>query len=95
MIATRPVKRKIIGENAKIRGLVASIPAYWDTINDAIQAICLLVKLGGYCSPLRRFSNNPDNGYINLPIEGAEHVVHISWYKMQSGRWEITAYVSL
>lgn len=34
-------------------------------------------------------------GQMNARIIGQyEYYLHLSWYKMQSGRWEITVYVS-
>jgi hypothetical protein len=91
-------KIKRIGCNAHIREVIAQLPTYWDSLDDAIQCVKYVLSLGGYefLAESVSFVKPPDDGTELFRIKGVENCIMFQWYKMEvSGKYEITTYISI
>lgn len=104
------MKTARIGNRHKLRSQVASLPNYFDCRHEALTLIEGYLNDSGLRLDDVLLNLQGDSGSVNIPIlvdketgivcndcdcaVELENVLVFAWYKMQSGRWEITTYVS-
>lgn len=84
-----------------LSGYLGSMATYWFSVRDALAAIDAFAK----CNDWSRYNSQGDNpayddaeGRVTLTFTNVSSdkavYVYFAWYTMQSGRKEITVYVS-
>lgn len=77
----------------KTREAVATIATYHDTKGSFVSKLTDVLDAAGL--EVDEFINMPgDDGRTRLLIAGYDNVVFCSLYRMPSGRYEFTAYIS-
>lgn len=97
------MKRKDFDFGSALKGYLGAMENYWISVRDAQRAIDVFAVCNGWVAdntyPAGGNDYRDDAGRITLTYRNecrdATVYVSFSWYTMQSGRKEITAYVAI
>ena len=99
-----------IGNRHKVRNQVASVPNYFDYKSEALNVIESYLNENGFRLNSNNLNCCGNDGTVIIPIlvdkefgvvcsscdceVELDNVLVFQWYRMPSGKWEITTYIS-
>jgi hypothetical protein len=97
-----------IARNAKIRDEIAGLnnsSGYWETKTSAILAVCEILGERGLCLDDADWAGDSGSALVGVrfchehmadwvPLGDPLGYIHFSWYRMPSGRYGFTVYIT-
>ena len=80
--------------SSQVRKAVAKVATYHESLDAGIKAVADALRSGGLDAGCLDGIYCGEQGQTCQSISGTKNAIYVSWYRMQSGRFELTAYVS-